>query len=126
MQCSLEKRFSWPGLFRIWFISRDWFLYVSLADFNIPIFILVLYYIAYKIVFAVVDSFAKPSALVLLSSSCKRVTVHPCIKLFNMFTKDRVLYLQRVLMVRTLKSLVYFQFVSTIFLSPAFGVAKIS
>ena len=59
----------------------------------------------------------------------QRATVLPCIKLFNMFTKDRgpcsPVYLQRVLMVRTLKSLVYFQFVSTSFLSPAFGVAKI-
>ena len=82
-----------------------------------------------KLSFAIVYSFSKDFCPCPFVIHLQRATVHPCIKLFNMCTKDcgpcLPVYLQRVLMVRTLKDLVYFQFVSTIFASPAFGVTKI-
>ena len=82
-----------------------------------------------KLSFAIVYSFSKDFCPCPFVIHLQRATVHPCIKLFNMCTKDcgpcLPVYLQRVLMVRTLKDLVYFQFVSTIFASPALGVTKI-
>ena len=102
------KRFSWPGLFRTWFIFSDWFLHVSFSRFHYPnlhfssllhSFISCLCYWAF-----ICKGFLPLSFAIHL----QRTTVHPCIKLFIgfllydhkgprslftcLFTKDRCPY----------------------------------
>ena len=99
-----KKRFSWPGLFRTWFIFSDWFLHVSFSRFQysnlhcgslLHSFINCLCYWAF-----ICKGFLPLSFAIHL----QRTTVHPCIKLFiwflcYMFTKERgrclPVYLQR-------------------------------
>ena len=80
-----RKRFSWPGLFRTWFIFSDWFLHVSFSRFQysnlhfgslLHSFINCLCYWAF-----ICKGFLPLSFAIHL----QRTTVHPCIKLFIWF-----------------------------------------
>ena len=80
-----RKRFSWPGLFRTWFIFSDWFLHVSFSRFQysnlhfgsiLHSFINCLCYWAF-----ICKGFLPLSFAIHL----QRTTIHPCIKLFIWF-----------------------------------------
>ena len=79
------ERFSWPGLFKAWFIFSDWFLHVSFSRFQysnlhfgslLHSFINCLCYWAF-----ICKGFLPLSFAIHL----QRTTVHPCIKLFIWF-----------------------------------------
>ena len=89
-----RKRFSWPGLFRTWFIFSDWFLHVSFSRFqysNLHFGSLLHCFI--KLSFAIGYSFAKdfcPSLLLFICKGLLSILVLSCSFGFcYMFTKDR-------------------------------------
>ena len=100
-----RKRFSWPGLFRTWFIFSDWFLHVSFSIFQysslqfgslLHSFVNCLCYWAFV---------CKGFLPLTFAIHLQRTTVRPCIKLFVWFLsyvhkgRGRYLpvYLQRTL-----------------------------
>ena len=90
IQCFLEKRFSWPGLFRTWFIFSDWFLHVSFSRFQYSkVHFGSLLHCFIKLSFSIGYSFAKDFCPCLLLFICKGLL--SILGFCYMFTKDRVL-----------------------------------
>ena len=98
IQCFLEKRFSWPGLFRTWFIFSDWFLHVSFSRFQYSkVHFGSLLHCFIKLSFSIGYSFAKDFCPCLLLFICKELL--SILGFCYMFTKDHgpclPVYLQR-------------------------------
>ena len=80
-----RKRFSWPGLFRTWFIFSDWFLHVSFSRFqysNLQFGSLLHSFINCLCYWAFVCKGFLPLTFAI---HLQRTTVRPCIKLFIWF-----------------------------------------